>query len=168
MNSSDDVLCLSSCQYFSAQPHDLQADRRHHSGFHIEDVASCRLTVHVLSNTRAFAGTLITDAPSGSLIMQRLRGQTPDWDATPTFTMWRTLMLTQVCCCFIPWVWGEVWIKLLFIYSLVFDTWLLWLTGYVTQIREQLASRVCQEMPEMDPEFYLNKFNVHVRRETWV
>ncbi|XP_034155446.2 metabolism of cobalamin associated Da [Pangasianodon hypophthalmus] len=66
--------------YFGTWSHDpvLQADRRRHSGFHIEDVASCRLTVHVLSDARAFTGTLITSAPSGSLIMRRLRGHTPD------------------------------------------------------------------------------------------
>ncbi|XP_060767656.1 metabolism of cobalamin associated Da [Neoarius graeffei] len=66
--------------YFGEELQDpvLQADQRHHSGFHIEDVAACRLTVHVLSDARAFAGTLITNAPSGSLIMQRLRGHTPN------------------------------------------------------------------------------------------
>lgn len=66
-------------QYFGAGSHDpvLHADERRHSGFHIEDVASCRLTVHVLSDTHAFSGTLITNAPAGSLIMRRLRGHTP-------------------------------------------------------------------------------------------
>ncbi|XP_047007554.1 metabolism of cobalamin associated Da isoform X1 [Ictalurus punctatus] len=66
--------------YFSAASHDpvSQADQQRHSGFHIEDVASCRVTVHVLSDTHALAGTLITSAPSGSLIMQRLRGHAPD------------------------------------------------------------------------------------------
>lgn len=69
-----------SLQYFSAASHDpvSQVDQQHHSGFHIEDVASCRVTVHVLSDTHALAGTLITSAPSGSLIMQRLRGHAPD------------------------------------------------------------------------------------------
>lgn len=94
--------CLLSCQYFSAQSHDplLQLDRRRHSGFHIEDVASCRLTVHILSDTRTFTGTLITNAPSSSLIMQRLGGHTPDWDAPRNVTNASAGLLRS-------WVWGE-------------------------------------------------------------
>ncbi|XP_046696449.1 metabolism of cobalamin associated Da isoform X2 [Silurus meridionalis] len=70
--------------YFGPLSHDqvLEADQGRHSGFHIEDVASCRLTVHILRDTHTFAGTLITNAPSGSLIMRRLRGHAPDRDAT--------------------------------------------------------------------------------------
>ncbi|XP_027016581.2 metabolism of cobalamin associated Da [Tachysurus fulvidraco] len=65
--------------YFGAESHDpvLQTDQRRHSGFHIEDLASCRLTVHLLSDSHTFAGTLITSAPSDSLLMRRLTGHTP-------------------------------------------------------------------------------------------
>ncbi|KAL2087892.1 hypothetical protein ACEWY4_016720 [Coilia grayii] len=46
-----------------------------HLGFHIEDLGSCKVIRHVLKGTQAFTGTLFTNAPSNSHIMERLQGQ---------------------------------------------------------------------------------------------
>ncbi|XP_030627106.1 metabolism of cobalamin associated Da isoform X2 [Chanos chanos] len=63
--------------YFGSQPNDsiLSADDlRHHLGFDIEYLASCRVVRHILKETPMFVGTLITNAPSNSQIMERLQG----------------------------------------------------------------------------------------------
>ncbi|XP_028837484.1 metabolism of cobalamin associated Da [Denticeps clupeoides] len=46
----------------------------HHQGFHIEDLGTCTIIQHVLQGTRGFVGTLFTNAPSNSYIMERLQG----------------------------------------------------------------------------------------------
>ncbi len=45
-----------------------------HAGFHIEDLASCTVIRHVFKGTSTFVLTLITNAPSNSLIMEKLQG----------------------------------------------------------------------------------------------
>ncbi|XP_072527791.1 metabolism of cobalamin associated Da isoform X2 [Salminus brasiliensis] len=78
---------LSGNAFFGVQSHDSilqpeeqqqQQQQRYHSGFHIEDLASCRVIRHVLKDTPTFVGTLITNAPSDCRIMERLKGQSAD------------------------------------------------------------------------------------------
>ncbi|XP_076159332.1 metabolism of cobalamin associated Da [Alosa pseudoharengus] len=45
-----------------------------HLGFRIEDLGSCKVIRHVFKGTQAFTGTLFTNAPSNSHIMERLQG----------------------------------------------------------------------------------------------
>lgn len=45
-----------------------------HLGFRIEDLGSCKVIRHVLKGTQAFTGTLFTNAPSNSHIMEKLQG----------------------------------------------------------------------------------------------
>uniref|UniRef100_A0A672L4N0 Methylmalonic aciduria and homocystinuria type D homolog, mitochondrial-like n=1 Tax=Sinocyclocheilus grahami TaxID=75366 RepID=A0A672L4N0_SINGR len=67
-------------QFFGDQTPDLilQQDVERHAGFHIEDLASCMVIRHVLKGTSTFVLTLITNAPSNSLIMEKLQGHFPD------------------------------------------------------------------------------------------
>ncbi|KAK1802398.1 hypothetical protein P4O66_022066 [Electrophorus voltai] len=66
--------------FFGAPLHEsiLQPEHSHPSGFHIEDLASCRVIRHVLKDTPVFVGTLLTNAPSTSIVMERLTGQSAD------------------------------------------------------------------------------------------
>lgn len=63
-------------QFFGDQTPEsiLQQDAERHAGFHIEDLASCTLIRHVFKGTSTFVLTLITNAPSNSLIMEKLQG----------------------------------------------------------------------------------------------
>ncbi|XP_066513852.1 cobalamin trafficking protein CblD-like [Hoplias malabaricus] len=67
---------LSGNAFFGAQSLDsvLELEQRHHSGFHIEDLASCKVIKHILKDTHTFVGTLITNAPYDSPVMERLTG----------------------------------------------------------------------------------------------
>ncbi|XP_051980507.1 metabolism of cobalamin associated Da [Xyrauchen texanus] len=73
---ADFINPLSGKAFFGDQTQDyiLPEDVRHHAGFHIEDLASCTIIRHVLKGTPSFALTLITNAPSNSLIMEKLQG----------------------------------------------------------------------------------------------
>ncbi|XP_049327084.1 metabolism of cobalamin associated Da isoform X1 [Astyanax mexicanus] len=77
---------LSGNAFFGAKLSDsiLQPEQqqRGHSGFHIEDLASCMVIRHILKDTPTFVGTLITNAPSNSRIMTRLKGQSADSEET--------------------------------------------------------------------------------------
>lgn len=59
-------------QFFGDQTADsvLQQEVQRHAGFHIEDLASCTVIRHVSKGTSTL--TLITNAPSNSLIMEKL------------------------------------------------------------------------------------------------
>lgn len=50
-------------------------DRYRHLGFHIEDLGCCRVIQHSLWGTHVFVGTLFTNAPPDSHIMERLLGR---------------------------------------------------------------------------------------------
>ncbi|XP_043079157.1 metabolism of cobalamin associated Da [Puntigrus tetrazona] len=73
---ADFINPLSGKAFFGDQPPDslLQRHAERHAGFHIEDLASCTLIRHVFKGTSTFVLTLITNAPSNSLIMERLQG----------------------------------------------------------------------------------------------
>ncbi|XP_035532589.1 metabolism of cobalamin associated Db [Morone saxatilis] len=49
-------------------------DRYRHLGFQIEDLGCCRVIRHSLWGTRAFVGTIFTNAPTSSLVMKKLQG----------------------------------------------------------------------------------------------
>uniref|UniRef100_A0A9J8B5S3 Metabolism of cobalamin associated Da n=2 Tax=Cyprinus carpio TaxID=7962 RepID=A0A9J8B5S3_CYPCA len=73
---ADFISPLSGKAFFADQTPDsiLQQDAERHAGFHIEDLASCTVIRHVLKETSTFVLTLITNAPSNSLIMEKLQG----------------------------------------------------------------------------------------------
>ncbi|KAL1251524.1 hypothetical protein QQF64_019320 [Cirrhinus molitorella] len=73
---ADFISPLSGKAFFADQTADsiLQRGAERHAGFHIEDLASCTLIRHVFKGTSAFVLTLITNAPSNSLIMEKLQG----------------------------------------------------------------------------------------------
>lgn len=79
---ADFINPLSGKAFFAVQTPDsiLQQDVQHHAGFHIEDLASCTVIRHVLKGTSTFVLTLITNAPSNSLIMEKLQGHAEDGD----------------------------------------------------------------------------------------
>ncbi|XP_076841127.1 metabolism of cobalamin associated Da [Brachyhypopomus gauderio] len=66
--------------FFGAPQHDsiLEPEPSNPSGFHIEDVASCRVVRHLPKDTALFVGTLLTNAPPSSLVTERLPGQAAD------------------------------------------------------------------------------------------
>ncbi|XP_058615757.1 metabolism of cobalamin associated Da isoform X3 [Onychostoma macrolepis] len=63
-------------QFFGEEMPDsvLQQNAERHAGFHIEDLASCTVIRHVFKGMSTFVLTLITNAPSNSLIMEKLQG----------------------------------------------------------------------------------------------
>lgn len=71
---ADFINPLSGKAFFGDQTADsvLQQDVQRHAGFHIEDLASCTVISHVSKGTPTFVLTLITNAPSNSLIMEKL------------------------------------------------------------------------------------------------
>ncbi|XP_067271809.1 metabolism of cobalamin associated Da [Pseudorasbora parva] len=71
---ADFINPLSGKAFFGDQTADsvLQRDVQRHAGFHIEDLASCTIIRHVSKGTPTFVLTLITNAPSNSLIMEKL------------------------------------------------------------------------------------------------
>ncbi|CAM4657867.1 unnamed protein product [Leuciscus chuanchicus] len=71
---ADFINPLSGKAFFGDQTADsvLQQDVQRHAGFHIEDLASCTVIRHVSKETPTFVLTLITNAPSNSLIMEKL------------------------------------------------------------------------------------------------
>ncbi|XP_056894251.1 methylmalonic aciduria and homocystinuria type D homolog, mitochondrial-like [Takifugu flavidus] len=50
-------------------------DRYRHLGFHIEDLGCCRVIQHSLWDTHVFVGTIFTNAPPDSHIMEKLLGR---------------------------------------------------------------------------------------------
>uniref|UniRef100_A0A671NFU5 Zgc:92335 n=1 Tax=Sinocyclocheilus anshuiensis TaxID=1608454 RepID=A0A671NFU5_9TELE len=69
---ADFINPLSGKAFFGAQMPDSILQQS--AGFHIEDLASCTLIRHVFKETSTFVLTLITNAPSNSLIMEKLQG----------------------------------------------------------------------------------------------
>ncbi|XP_026053132.1 methylmalonic aciduria and homocystinuria type D homolog, mitochondrial-like [Carassius auratus] len=69
---ADFINPLSGKAFFGAQTPD--SILQHHAGFHIEDLAACTVIRHVFKETSTFVLTLITNAPSNSLIMEKLQG----------------------------------------------------------------------------------------------
>ncbi|XP_051766481.1 metabolism of cobalamin associated Da [Ctenopharyngodon idella] len=69
---ADFINPLSGKAFFGDQTADsvLQQEVQRHAGFHIEDLASCTVIRHVSKGTSTL--TLITNAPSNSLIMEKL------------------------------------------------------------------------------------------------
>ncbi|XP_056615574.1 metabolism of cobalamin associated Da isoform X1 [Triplophysa dalaica] len=74
---ADFINPMSGKAFFGAQTQDTvwQDDVQRHAGFHIEDLASCTLIHHILNGPPTFVLTLITNAPSNSLIMEKLQGR---------------------------------------------------------------------------------------------
>ncbi|XP_031414550.1 metabolism of cobalamin associated Da isoform X2 [Clupea harengus] len=56
------------------------AESVRHLGFRIEELGSCKVIRHVLTGTHAFAGTLFTNAPSNSHIMESLQGHSSAYE----------------------------------------------------------------------------------------
>lgn len=49
-------------------------ERYRHLGFQIEDLGCCKVIKHALWGTRAFVGTVFTNAPANSVVMRKLQG----------------------------------------------------------------------------------------------
>ncbi|TRZ00776.1 hypothetical protein DNTS_034748 [Danionella cerebrum] len=79
---ADFINPLSGKAFFTDQTPDsiLQQDSERNAGFHIEALASCTLIRHVFNDTSMFVLTLLTNAPSNSVIMEKLQGHVVDGD----------------------------------------------------------------------------------------